>query len=68
MTGPEITPRERQVLAWLARGLTIREIAWELYISPKTVGMHCANIKEKKNLANMHQLIVYAVRSAGAGR
>jgi DNA-binding NarL/FixJ family response regulator len=56
----ELTPRECQVLAGLARGLTTREIAWELYISPKTVEMHCANIKEKKNLANIRQLIVYA--------
>jgi len=55
------TPRERQVLAGLARGWTIREIAWELYISPKTVEKHCARIKEKLDLANMHQLIVYAV-------
>jgi DNA-binding NarL/FixJ family response regulator len=59
-----LAPRERQVLTGLARGRTIREIAWELCISPKTVEVNCAKIKEKMNLANMHQLIVFAVEFA----
>jgi len=56
-----VTPRECQVLAGLARGLTVREIAWELFISHRTADNHCSNLREKLGLANMHQLIVFAV-------
>jgi DNA-binding CsgD family transcriptional regulator len=37
-----LTPRQRQVLAQVARGLTDKEIARDLALSPRTVEMHVA--------------------------
>ncbi|MBD0671320.1 LuxR C-terminal-related transcriptional regulator, partial [Streptomyces sp. CBMA156] len=42
-----LTPRERDVLRLLARGWTNRQIAGELYISPKTASVHVSNILGK---------------------
>jgi DNA-binding CsgD family transcriptional regulator len=42
-----ITPREREVLALLVRGLTDKEIAAELSVSPYTVSNHLRNIYAK---------------------
>ncbi|MFE7193195.1 AAA family ATPase [Kitasatospora sp. NPDC057541] len=42
-----LTPRERDVLRLLARGRTNRQIAEELYISPKTASVHVSNILGK---------------------
>ncbi|CAN5646771.1 LuxR family transcriptional regulator [soil metagenome] len=42
-----LTPREREVLALLARGRSDREIAGALFISPKTASVHVTNIKGK---------------------
>jgi len=42
-----LTPREAQVLALLARGLTDRALADQLHISPKTAGHHVSSILAK---------------------
>jgi DNA-binding NarL/FixJ family response regulator len=42
-----LTPRERQVAELLASGRTVRDIAAELGISPKTLDIHRAKIKIK---------------------
>jgi two-component system response regulator FixJ len=42
-----LTPRERQVLALLGRGMQNREIAVELSISPRTVEVYKARMMEK---------------------
>ncbi|MET0425090.1 MAG: AAA family ATPase [Actinoplanes sp.] len=42
-----LTPRERQVLAALAEGLTNREIGEQLFISERTVGVHVGHIFDK---------------------
>lgn len=57
-----LTPREREVLLHIADGLTDREIAEELVISPSTVQTHRSNIMEKLNLHNRAELIKYALR------
>jgi DNA-binding CsgD family transcriptional regulator len=43
----ELTRREVEVVALVARGRSNREIADALFISPKTASVHVANIKEK---------------------
>lgn len=42
-----LTERQRQVASWMARGLTNREIAEKLQISPKTLDIHRADVYEK---------------------
>jgi DNA-binding NarL/FixJ family response regulator len=42
-----LTPRERDVLRLLTQGRTNRQIAEELYISPKTASVHVSNILAK---------------------
>lgn len=43
----ELTAREREVLAWVARGKTNVEIAQLLWLAPKTVGKHLENVYAK---------------------
>jgi DNA-binding CsgD family transcriptional regulator len=45
--GLGLTPRERQILAWVARGKTNPEIAEILWIAPTTVRRHLENIYAK---------------------
>lgn len=51
-----LTPREREVLQWVAEGQRNREIAERLNISPGTVKRHLENIYTKLDLDNRHQL------------
>jgi DNA-binding CsgD family transcriptional regulator len=44
---PMLTKREREILSWIARGKTSREIAELLVVSPYTVRKHTENILEK---------------------
>ena len=46
----ELTPREREVLALMAEGLTDRGIAQRLYVTPKTVETHSRHIFAKLRL------------------
>ncbi len=43
----ELTPREREILAEVARGLSNGQIGKRLYISPKTVSVHVSNVLAK---------------------
>ena len=42
-----LTPREQEVMRLLAEGLSSKEVAEKLFISPKTVENHRANIMNK---------------------
>lgn len=57
-----LTPRESEVLALLAEGLTNTEIGDILSISPKTVARHRENIMDKLNLHSRTELVKYAIR------
>jgi len=59
-----LTSREYQMFILLAEGKTVAEIADSLAISPKTAGVHHANIMNKLNLQNGAQLVRLAVRLA----
>jgi NarL family two-component system response regulator LiaR len=57
-----LTPREREVLALLARGRANKVIARDLGVSERTVKTHVSNILAKLNLTDRTQAAVYAVR------
>jgi two-component system, NarL family, response regulator NreC len=57
-----LTPREEEVLAYLAEGAGNDEIAEKLSISPKTVARHRENIMSKLNLHTRTELVKYAIR------
>ena len=56
-----ITAREREVLAALTQGLSQKEIAKNLFISPKTVDRHLCNLVEKLNLGSRRRLMRLAL-------
>jgi len=68
-TGPvppaakNLTKREREILALVAEGLSNREIAERLVLSPETVKSHVAAILEKLNVSDRTQAAIYAVRN-----
>ncbi|MNN18749.1 Transcriptional regulatory protein DegU [compost metagenome] len=49
---PPLTSREREILGWVAQGMTNREIAGVLHISDQTVKNHLKNILQKLHLEN----------------
>lgn len=63
---PELTEREREILAHIAQGESNAEIADRLAISPKTLSNHISNIFGKLQVADRAQAIVKA-RDAGLG-
>jgi NarL family two-component system response regulator LiaR len=58
----QLTEREVQVLALVARGLSNQEIADQLFIGERTVRTHISNILGKLHFANRTQAALYAQR------
>ena len=58
----ELSPREREVLRLIARGMENAEIAEELGISPRTAKNHVSNILVKLGMPSRIQAAIYAVR------
>ncbi len=58
----ELTPREREVLAFLVHRYTDQEIADELSISVRTASHHVASILAKLGVANRRQAGALAAR------
>jgi DNA-binding NarL/FixJ family response regulator len=58
-----LTPRERDVLRLLAGGMTDREIAETLFISPRTVGGHVSNLLAKLGVDSRTAAAAWAVRN-----
>jgi DNA-binding NarL/FixJ family response regulator len=58
----KLTDREFEVFQLIGQGKSTRDIATQLHLSPKTVDVHRANIKEKLGLTDVTALIRHAVR------
>jgi len=55
-----ITQRQAEVLRLVARGLSYREVGAKLYLSPRTIKYHMAEIMRKLHLQNRAQVLAYA--------
>lgn len=60
---PQVTRREREVLRWVAEGLTNRQIAERLFISEHTVHRHVTSILRKLDLPSRTAAAAHALRS-----
>ena len=60
--GPQVSPREREVLGLLADGLAVAQIAKTLYISESTAKTHISKLYEKLGAGNRAQAIMAAMR------
>jgi DNA-binding CsgD family transcriptional regulator len=58
----DLTPREAQVLEWIATGKSDWQIGQILDISNKTVNYHAENLKRKFGVATRIQVVVAALR------
>lgn len=58
-----LTARQQQILQRLAEGASIKEIAFELGVSIKTVETHKAQIMERLGLHDIPALVRYAIRN-----
>ncbi len=59
----DLSQREFEVFRLLAEGKTVNDIAEILNLSPKTVGTHHTNIKQKLGVANAAELARLAIRN-----
>jgi len=56
-----LSEREREVLKFVAKGLSNKEIAVSMRVSPSTVKRHVENVLRKLQLKNRVEAAVYAV-------
>lgn len=68
MKNESLSPREREVVELVARGLTNRQIAEELFLAEKTIENHIGRILAKLNLRSRIQLAAYAVEHGLTGK
>jgi len=59
--GANLTGREREVLQWMAQGLTNQQIAEKISIATGTVRYHVSNLLRKLGFSNRMQAVLYAV-------
>lgn len=66
-SGPEakdlsvLTPRETEILGYLARGYSTQKIADELHLSPHTVHTHRKSIIRKLGIKSPTEFVIYAI-------
>jgi two-component system, NarL family, response regulator LiaR len=58
----DLTPREREVLEWMAKGLNNTEIAGRLIISPVTVKFHVSNVLSKLGVTSRTEAVALAIQ------
>lgn len=58
---PQLSPRETEVIHFIAQGLANKEIAKRLSLSEKTVSSHKSNIKHRLSLHGTSEIVRYAI-------
>ncbi|MCQ3929400.1 MAG: hypothetical protein DPW16_02990 [Chloroflexi bacterium] len=61
-TPPSMTEREIEVLGWLAKGLSNKEIAAHMQVAPRTVNFHLDNIYSKLSVTSRTEAVMAALR------
>ncbi len=61
-SGPQLSPREREVLDLLAEGLGVAQISKQLYISESTTKTHISKLYDKLGAGNRAQALMTALR------
>lgn len=61
-SGPQLSPREQEVLHLLAEGLGVAQIARRLFISESTAKTHIAKLYDKLGAGNRAQALMSALR------
>jgi DNA-binding NarL/FixJ family response regulator len=59
----ELTPREHEVLTYITRGQSNRDIAQQLRIAEKTVRIHVSSVLDKMHVRDRTQAAIYAIQS-----
>jgi DNA-binding NarL/FixJ family response regulator len=57
-----LTPRELEVLEWMASPNTYRQIAKQLSVSEETIRSHAKSILEKMGQPNRSQAVLFAIK------
>ena len=60
--GPELTPRQREVLQLLAEGRSMKEVGNILNVAPRTVAFHKYKMMEQLRLKTSAELVQFAVK------
>jgi len=63
-THRELTLRQREVLPLLAEGRSMKEVAYQLNVKPRTVAFHKYTMMDQLSLKSSAELIQYAMRSS----
>jgi DNA-binding CsgD family transcriptional regulator len=63
----QLTPTEAQVAAQVRQGLSNKEVAARLFVSPRTVDFHLRNIYSKLGITSRAELLTLAVEPAPSG-
>jgi DNA-binding NarL/FixJ family response regulator len=62
MPGDRLNPRQIEVLKLVSKGLSYKEVAARLGLSPRTIKYHMAEIMDRLHLENRAQVLAYAGR------
>jgi len=57
-----LTRRQREILQLIAEGNTVKEIAWELNLSVKTIETHRSQLMDRLDIHDVAGLVRYAMR------
>jgi DNA-binding NarL/FixJ family response regulator len=63
----QLSPREQEALAYIARGFTHQQTATRMHVSKATVDTYIARIRTKLNLGNKAELALAALRHLNSG-